>query len=196
VLGVQLAVMLPPLWGLGMALVGSIEGWLGHQVRDSIFVSCWGQERPRIEVVESIRSERVLEDSYCLGKEVEAGGEDPASQVEAVASGVEEVEDHAVLLVGEGGQDLGLLVRPGLPLCRQTNCLGQDRSKEVLVVTNQDSEAGLQFLEDEGCLLELQVHGEGVGFLRRTCQGWLDFPIHTGRSLTYFAFKAKCVCSI
>ena len=74
---------------------------------------------------------------------------------------------HVALIVEEV-QDLGRLGRPDLPLCRRRGCLGRARLK-VALATGQRFVEDHQFLMDEDCLLWLRVHGEGVGFLHRTC---------------------------
>jgi hypothetical protein len=107
-----------------------------------------------------------LEDIHFLGKAVAVGGEEvPEDQVgeAAVASGAE--EGHADLAVGEE-QDLELLDHLVLPLCLRKDCLDRGRLKGALVGKDRHSEEVHRYLMDEGCLLELQVHDEDVGFLR------------------------------
>jgi hypothetical protein len=108
----------------------------------------------------------VLEDIHFLGKAVvvgeEGGLEDQVGEA-VVASGAG--EGHVVLAVGEE-QDLELLVHLVLPLCRRRDCLDRGREREELVGKDQHSEEVHRYPMDEGCLLELQVHDEDVGFPR------------------------------
>jgi hypothetical protein len=163
-------VVMLQLLGQGTGLVGSIEGLQVHQERGSRFGSCLGREMKWMVEAESnhwgLGDLGDLEDIHFLGKAVAVGGEEvPEDQVgeAAVASGAE--EGHADLAVGEE-QDLELLDHLVLPLCLRKDCLDRGRLKGALVGKDRHSEEVHRYLMDEGCLLELQVHDEDVGFLR------------------------------
>jgi hypothetical protein len=162
-------VVMLQLLGQGTGLVGSIEGLPVRQERGSRFGSCLGREMKWMVVAESSHwGLEVLEDIHFLGKVVVVGEEEvPEDQVgeAAVASGAG--EGHVDLVVGEE-QDLELLVHLVLPLCLRKDCLDRGRLREELVGQDQHSEEVHRYPMVEGCLLELQVHDEGVGFPRRT----------------------------
>jgi hypothetical protein len=133
------------------------------------------------------------QDIHHLGREVVVVvGEEGlvADLVEEVveASGVE--EDHADLVVEEG-RDLHLQVV--LPLCHQIDCLDRVQYPGV---AKQHSDLHHQYLMGVGLLLELRVRGVGVGFLHRTCATEISKRSRFGEKKPYFAFNAKCVCSI
>lgn len=153
------------LLGQDTGLVGSIEGLQVHQERGSRFGSCLGREMKwMVEAESSHWGLVVLEDIHFLGKVVVVGEEVvPEDQVGGVAVASDAGEGHVDLAVGEE-QDLELLVHLVLPLYLRKDCLDRGRLRGALVGKDRHSEEVHQYLMDEGCLLELQVHDEDVGF--------------------------------